>query len=60
MNIESAQTLISEYLREQFGKVVALRGVRVVRRASGRHWIGDVFRLTHYGDVQVGKMALIK
>jgi CRP-like cAMP-binding protein len=58
MNLKTAQILIDAYLREQFGKVVELRGVRVTRQASGRQWVGDAYRITQYGEVRVGTVAV--
>ncbi len=58
MNLRSAQTLIAAHLLEQFGQMVVLRGVRVMRQAAGRLWVGDAYRLTPYGDVRVGSVTV--
>jgi CRP-like cAMP-binding protein len=58
MNHHTAYILISRYIKEQFGRVVELRQVSVRRHPAGRQWVGELYRVTQYGDVRVGSVAM--
>ncbi len=58
MDSDQARALMSAHVREQFGHVLELREVSVVRRASGRTWRGDLVCPTRWGEVPVGQVVV--
>lgn len=58
MDNEQARALMTAHVREQFGRILELRDVAVVRRASGRSWRGELFCVTRWGEVRVGHLAV--
>ena len=58
MDVERARDLISVYVKEKFGRIVEPREVSVVRRASGRAWVGELYCMTRLGEVKVGEMTI--
>ncbi|MGC4123030.1 MAG: cyclic nucleotide-binding domain-containing protein [Myxococcales bacterium] len=45
-------------MREAFGRVVELREVGVIRRASGRCWVGNLVCATKRGELSVGHIEI--
>jgi CRP-like cAMP-binding protein len=58
MDNEQARAIMSAHVREQFGHVLDLREVSVVRRASGRTWRGDLVCVTRWGEVPAGQVVV--
>lgn len=58
MDNEQARTIMSAHLAENFGRVLQLRDVSVVRKASGRTWRGALVCATKRGDVLVGHLGV--
>jgi CRP-like cAMP-binding protein len=58
MDLERAREIITTWARAEFGKLLQVRDVAVVRRATGRVWSGDVYCATREGDVRVGAVCV--
>jgi CRP-like cAMP-binding protein len=58
MDPERAREIITTWARAEFGKLLQVRDVAVVRRATGRVWSGDVYCSTREGDVRVGAVCV--
>jgi CRP-like cAMP-binding protein len=58
MDQSQAREILSRYVKDSFGKIVELREVSVVRRASGRAWMGELYCVTRGGEVKVSKLEL--
>ncbi len=58
MDLRKARARIEQYAREQFGRIVALRDVSVVRRAGGRARVGELYCATKHGEVMVGRIGV--
>jgi CRP-like cAMP-binding protein len=58
MDTEQARTIMSAHMAENFGRVLQLRDVSVVRKASGRTWRGTLVCATKRGDVPVGHLGV--
>jgi CRP-like cAMP-binding protein len=58
MELENAREIISEYLKTEFGKIVELRDISVIRRSSGRVWNGRLYCVTRDGDIEVGTIGV--
>jgi CRP-like cAMP-binding protein len=58
MDVEKAREIITSWARAEFGRLLQVRDVAVVRRATGRVWSGEVFCSTREGDVRVGAVSI--
>ncbi len=58
MDHEQARAIMSVHVREQFGRMLDLREIVVVRRASGRTWRGDLVCTTRWGEVPAGQIVV--
>ena len=58
MDPERAREIITTWARAEFGKLLQVRDVAVVRRATGRLWSGEVYCSTREGDVRVGAVCV--
>ena len=43
MELEQAQRIIADWVREEYGRFLLLGEVAVLRRASGRAWSGALY-----------------
>lgn len=55
---KTARDIIMAYLKEQFGRLAELREISIARSTSGRVWIGGVYCVTRWGDIEVGKVGV--
>ena len=53
MDADVARDRMTSWARLEFGKLVQVRDVSVVRKATGRVWSGDLYCATREGDVRV-------
>lgn len=58
MDNDQAREIMNAHVREQFGRVLEVRDVSVVRKASGRTWRGELVCVTRQGDIPVGHLAV--
>ncbi|MFW5740655.1 MAG: cyclic nucleotide-binding domain-containing protein, partial [Myxococcota bacterium] len=58
MDNEQARDIMTAHVRETFGRVVELREVAVVRKASGRTWRGELACVTSRGEIPVGHVTV--
>lgn len=58
MDNEQARAIMTAHVRDRFGRVLVLRDVAVVRKASGRTWRGELICVTRHGDVPVGHVGV--
>ncbi len=58
MDSENAREIISAYVKEQFGKLVELREINIIRSSSGRVWMGRLYCVTALGDIDVGSVGV--
>ena len=58
MDPERAREIITAWTRAEFGRLLQVRDVAVVRRATGRVWSGDLYCTTREGDVRVGAVCV--
>jgi CRP-like cAMP-binding protein len=58
MDVERAREIITTWARAEFGRMLQVREVTVVRRATGRVWSGELFCSTREGDVRVGAVCV--
>lgn len=58
MDLDRAREIITAWARAEFGRLLQVRDVAVVRRATGRVWSGEVFCSTREGDVRVGAVCV--
>ncbi len=58
MDNEQARNIMTAHLRERFGRVLELRDVSVVRKASGRTWRGELVCVTKRGDIPIGHVGV--
>lgn len=54
MDLEQARGVLTAWANAQFGKLLEVREINVVRRVSGRIWAGDLYCTTRDGDIKVG------
>lgn len=53
-----AREILARIARESFGRLVELREVQVVRRASGRCFVGQLVCATKLGELRVGQLEI--
>lgn len=58
MDPDVARDRMAAWVRAEFGKLVQVRDVSVVRRATGRVWSGELYCSTREGDVCVGAVRV--
>ena len=58
MNLEQARGIMEGYLRENFGRLVFLQSVEVVRSSSGRIWRGKLGSRARSGTLEVGQLTV--
>ncbi len=58
MDNEQARTIMAAFVRETFGRILELRNVFVVRKASGRSWRGELVCVTRHGEVPIGFLGV--
>jgi len=58
MDNEQARTIMTAHVRDTFGRVLELRDVSVVRKASGRSWRGELVCVTRHGDIPIGHLGV--
>jgi CRP-like cAMP-binding protein len=58
MDAEVARDRMTSWARVEFGKLVQVRDVSVVRKATGRVWSGELYTATREGDVRVGTVCV--
>ena len=58
MDNDQARVIMTTYVRENFGRVLDLRDVSVVRKASGRSWRGELVCITKRGDIPIGHISV--
>jgi len=54
MDLDQARGIISAWAHEEFGRLLEVREINVIRRVSGRIWAGELYCTTREGDVKVG------
>jgi CRP-like cAMP-binding protein len=58
MDHERAREILARIVRESFGRLLELREVQVVRRASGRCFVGHLVCATRQGELRVGQLEI--
>jgi CRP-like cAMP-binding protein len=58
MDYVQARAILAAHVRERFGRMLEMRDVLVVRKASGRTWRAELVCVTRNGDISVGHAAL--
>ena len=58
MELEVARSAMANYIKHEFGKLLELREVSIVRAAVGRVWSADIYCCTRHGDIRVGKLDI--
>jgi CRP-like cAMP-binding protein len=58
MDADIARDRMTSWARAEFGKLVQVRDVSVVRKTTGRLWSGELFCATREGDVLVGEVCV--
>lgn len=55
---QKVESLLQRYLREEFGRILQLRGVAPVRRAAGILWRAEVVCPSPEGEIPVGHLSV--
>ncbi len=58
MDPHKAREIIETWTREQFGKLLEVREVNVIRRAAGRVWSGKLYCIMKEGEILVGTVGI--
>ena len=58
MDPYKARQIIETWTREQFGKLLEVREVTVIRRAAGRVWSGELYCIMKEGELLVGTVGI--
>ena len=58
MDQHKAREIIETWTREQFGKLLEVREVNVIRRAAGRVWSGEIYCIMKEGEILVGNVGI--
>jgi len=58
MDLLQAREIITAWSKQQFGALIEVREVGILRRASGRVWIGELYCSTKEGDISVGSATI--
>ncbi len=58
MDPYKARQIIETWTREQFGKLLEVREVNVIRRAAGRVWSGELYCIMKEGEILVGTVGI--